>query len=91
MLYQVSKGPAQNLRHGPSMQQMKAAADAMVTLASNDSGVILVSSSSSTSKPSRHDFLWSVVGAKHQLHAACPVPACISHHRMSGQSAAACR
>ncbi|WIA09982.1 hypothetical protein OEZ85_010194 [Tetradesmus obliquus] len=41
LLYQVSKGPAQNQRHAPSLQQMQAAADAMVAMASSTSGVVL--------------------------------------------------
>jgi hypothetical protein len=44
MLFTVTKGPAQNQRHAPSMKQNMAAADAMVALASSDSGTILVSS-----------------------------------------------
>jgi hypothetical protein len=49
LLYTVSKGRAHNQRDAPSQQAAKAAADAMVAMASTDSGIILVSSSSSSS------------------------------------------
>jgi hypothetical protein len=42
MLFAVSKGPAQNQRNAAALKQMIAAADAMVSLASSDSGSILV-------------------------------------------------
>jgi hypothetical protein len=42
MLFTVSKGPAQNQRDTAALKQMMAAADAMVSLASSDSGTILV-------------------------------------------------
>jgi hypothetical protein len=42
MLFTVSKGPAQNQRNTAALKQMMAAADSMVSLASSDSGTILV-------------------------------------------------
>jgi hypothetical protein len=48
LLFTVSKGPAQNQRDAPAQQRLKAAADAMVAMASSDASITMVSSSSSS-------------------------------------------